>query len=115
MGGTAEACAAQMGCCSLAVLEQVTWSDLAGTHWPVTLVPSLLHPSCCNSFSLPGNEAEPSAYEESPGWLGGLQQRLLIFKISLWLCIPLSNSYYLSETIFLEALSCWEETSCCGQ
>lgn len=110
LGGTAETCAAQVGCCSLAVLEHVTCGDLAGTHWPVTL-------------------AHPSAATPQPSWergralsiqrrvLVGLEvcgQRLLIFNISLWLCIPLSNPCYLNETVFLESLFCWEETSCCG-
>lgn len=74
LGGTADTCAAQVGCCSLDVLEQVTWNDLAGTHWPLTLAPS----QCCSSFSLPGNMRQsPQHTKESPGWLRGLLAKTL--------------------------------------
>lgn len=90
----------------------VTWLGLTGqSHW--LYLCSIQDAATASAFL--GMRQSPQHMKRVLAGLEVCRQRLSIFKISLWLCIPLSNSYYLKETIFLEALSCWEETSCCGQ
>lgn len=73
VAGTAETCAAQVGCCSLAVPSPgADWN----ASWPAMLAPS----QCCNGFSFSQeHEAEPSAYKvrESSGWLSGMPVKAL--------------------------------------
>lgn len=111
LAGTAETCAAQVGCFP-SLPPHLEWAGWDAS-WPPMLAPS----QCCNGFSLPRNTRQSPQHTKSGRVLAGSeahQQRLSIFRISLLLCILPYNPYYLNETIFLEALSCWEETSCCG-
>lgn len=101
-------------CCpsGLSLAVPSTWSRLTGMH---PGQPRWLHPSAALAFPGTWGRTLGTPIQED-AWLAQrfASEASEVFKISLLLCIPPFDLNYLNEAIFLETLSCWEETSCCG-